>query len=566
MAGWHISLYCEQGEIYAKLEMADSLLYNRVKVFGVNDLSPYQSLRVIKQFDDYCVIGGRLRGGGCVSSSECCGSKDKETPTPNLCIDPENQVKAGKFAAEIEENLSKGQFDNLPLAELENIPVSTVESPLSIAINLINALRNDVAWSNNYRYQLRNTIARLARKYFVSFAIARTNPVLFETSIVSIKDKISQILDIAAAQDRLIALNTGVEVEFKVMNMLAETLKSNKKWLKVIKENAGALVECYNSKSPAPIVEPVANLFAKLRAHLSKDALVERSLLIDRLYSETDEEAIRLLKDIIAESCDSNSWESCYLALSFLEWGVHRDLFKIEQLQRLGPNFETLLTKNMPKANKKLLTVLMKLKELGLFGDLLKKVRSKVDKEELNFYDNLIPYFMKPECKLKQLTNLDPSSRLDCIGRGQELTEVSDVLKREHSVSIVGIPGIGKTTLSLKVAKECLRKDKFDVVWVCSAKSPSTLAASLKTLSDSLGVYSTPKEEYRILLKALSTCKVLLVFDDASLKHSDIYERFRRNPNHYSIFNSTDSNFNHPYSLKGWTEEVAISFMREAAY
>ena len=66
----------------------------------------------------------------------------------------------------------------------------------------------------------------------------------------------------------------------------------------------------------------------------------------------------------------------------------------------------------------------------------------------------------------------------ELIGRDQTVQEVSDSLAYHRLCALVGPPGIGKTSVALKVGQECARGDHpgayEDVVWFTAREKPET--------------------------------------------------------------------------------------------
>jgi tetratricopeptide (TPR) repeat protein len=83
-----------------------------------------------------------------------------------------------------------------------------------------------------------------------------------------------------------------------------------------------------------------------------------------------------------------------------------------------------------------------------------------------------------------------PRHRLDLVGRDDELRQIRALLNADRPeatvgpVSVVGLPGLGKTSLALGYARRF--EAEYDQVWWCRAESRASLLTSLSHLSEFL--------------------------------------------------------------------------------
>jgi len=149
---------------------------------------------------------------------------------------------------------------------------------------------------------------------------------------------------------------------------------------------------------------------------------------------------------------------------------------------------------------------------------------------------------------------------MSIIGRDKELDDVKELLETHSSAAIVGLAGMGKTTLGKKVTEGYL--EEYEIVWSLNASDDATLEESLKGLACELNVKTSSKENYAMFLKALTSYqRVFFLFDNAEVKYLEDYQLFERNGRVKALYTSRSSIFPNSYSLKGWTLEVALKFM-----
>lgn len=555
--GWGVTLKRQNDSFSASLELTGGLFIHDVKVFGVQ--SCFQTLRVEKIDGKYCVLGGLLMGGGGCFGKQSAAIKAQTQPTARPKAHgalESKQREAVEFADQIEDLAGKGIFEGLPLKALSDIPLVSVEAPLYIAQKLLSALKNDNVWTSDFRFQIRYTIARLTRRYLVDYITLR--PTIFKSSKEDLKQLTDEIENMVAVQQKANPVDSGVVAEFSIMSSLINQLKTNERWWTTIISDASMLIECYSSKNPGPLLIRSFELFKRLRDELTKEAKVERALLIDRLYSMDIPDALNLFAEIVMEE---QPWETRFLALAYLEWSLHRDQISRPLLESLRPALEHLVHQKNQRVNEKLLTLLMKLGEEDLFGDLLQLMKQSSE-TTLNFLKDLPPSILAPETVIGSLNNFQSISK-PMFSRSAELAEVKQRLLTQKFLSICGLPGMGKSTLGINAAQELLAH--FEVAWYCNSENATVLEADLKALAASLKIEASAKDGYTYLKSKLKSFrKVLLILDNASsLKEfKDIYEGFKQ-AGAYLLLISRDSTLPNSIVLSGWEVEAAAAFMMD---
>lgn len=269
--GWEVSLVqCGDGYC-AELKLAGGLQISNVKVYGVNSLNPNLLLKVEKVEADYVVIGSRQMGGGCGGSKQQ-NKVTLHTRQPKTHITSEsNQKVAFAYAKAILKLASSGLLYNLPLKELNDIPIETVESPFPIFELLLNALSDITIWSSHFRFQIRYTLARLSRRYMLYSVIFY--PTLNEIRKEEIRKRFDEIKHMADVQR--FAIDSGVKAELRIMSSLIELLSTNKRWLTTLRIYAKTLLKLYTCNYPIPLLLKAFAFFNRFCVVNSKMAKVE---------------------------------------------------------------------------------------------------------------------------------------------------------------------------------------------------------------------------------------------------------------------------------------------------
>jgi len=463
------------------------------------------------------------------------------------------QERAESYAEKIKEKGIKGKLSNLPLSELQDIPISLLDNPLSIATSLIELLGTEGIWTHDRWFQIRSTIARQARKYLVCYLLKTQST---KGQALKLKNRTDEILKMTSIRQKVIGVNSGVEAEFKVISTLVETLQTNKGWWAMVR-STGLFDICSKRKLPL-LSERVTAIFDSIGSLLSPGSLVERSLIIERLFSMKAQAALSLFTEILE---GEQPWESQYLSLAYLEWGIHRSKFTDEQLETLYPLFESLIAMNHTQLNEKLMTIMLKLRDKEVFSDLLSTVKGNLNSSQLAFFERLQPQMLAPETKLACIKNFEISDA-EITGRDSKLKEVERALERDSTISLVGVPGMGKSTLAKKVAERLAKH--FEIVWICPADDGGMFEASLKELGSLLGVESSSRDEYRVLLNALSSYhRVFILFDNASYKHFEVCQMFEKKSRICILYTSSDRSFPNPITVGSLTEDVAMAIMQK---
>lgn len=554
--GWEVTLYYEEEAFHANLVLVAGLQILNVEVYGVKSLSPYQSLRVEKVNRKYAVIGGCLIGGG----GQCVKPKKKsEEPKhkPYLHIAAlrsldSNQKTAANIVDRINKLICKGNFTSFELNKLDNIPIASVEFPLSVVKSLIDILSHDNIWKDQFRFQTRHSLARHARRYFLDFFIQRRKG----QTAMDLENKILDdlFINMRTVQNKATAIDSGLKIEFKIMRRFLNQLDINQQWWVALLGEAPLLFEIYTSIEPVPLLVKSSKLLEQIGS-FSKEALVERCLMIDRLYAMKDQPALDQFIDIMQTD---QPWEIRFLALTYVEWALHSGIFKKEvNLDVIFPKLDQMFLLNHDRLNEKLMTLLLKLGEFGKCLDLLDNLKQKSN-PTLNFLKELPVAMVAPDPQAGSLYNFSETF-LEVVGREREFAEVKRQLLELKHVAIVGLPGMGKSYLGYAVAQDLIFK--FDIIWICNAENETTLDASLKTLASALGVIANANENYIELSRCLSSYKrVLLLLDNALISMQSTYDKLEA-PGLHVLLTTTDSNFKNPYPLNGWPVEFSIDYL-----
>mmetsp|Transcript_10634 Transcript_10634/g.20567 ORF Transcript_10634/g.20567 Transcript_10634/m.20567 type:complete len:161 (-) Transcript_10634:26-508(-) len=145
--GWDIELYSDEGCLYAQLKLGQGFQLCRVPVYGSSELNPYQSLRVVKLSESYCVVVEKLYGGGGCHTKTFRKPKhstpfqlpqeDEESKHP---MPSSSQALAAKYIKGLKAKAKDGICEGLPFAKLQDINKSKIEDPFIIGRALIFAL------------------------------------------------------------------------------------------------------------------------------------------------------------------------------------------------------------------------------------------------------------------------------------------------------------------------------------------------------------------------------------------------------------------------------------------
>lgn len=176
--------------------------------------------------------------------------------------------------------------------------------------------------------------------------------------------------------------------------------------------------------------------------------------------------------------------------------------------------------------------------------------------------------------------NLPPRSEF--VGRGTEKAQVHAALcSRSYLIEINGIGGIGKTSLALEVAYDCLRASRDEkpsdglatfegFIWTTARDRDLSLNAMLDTIARTLeypGIVQQPAEEKRMAIrKLLQAQPCLLVIDNLETITDTLVQDFLLNLPEPSkaLITSREQKLREvkAVSIKGLTESEALALIR----
>eukprot|EP00359_Climacostomum_virens_P005571 CAMPEP_0204912792 /NCGR_PEP_ID=MMETSP1397-20131031/10889_1 /ASSEMBLY_ACC=CAM_ASM_000891 /TAXON_ID=49980 /ORGANISM="Climacostomum Climacostomum virens, Strain Stock W-24" /LENGTH=989 /DNA_ID=CAMNT_0052083893 /DNA_START=201 /DNA_END=3166 /DNA_ORIENTATION=+ len=490
-----------------------------------------------------------------------------------------------KYTSEIQFKAKKGTLTDLPLAQLQNIPLLCIEAPLSIANVLFEVLDEDAVWGKDFLFQIRSNIARLSRRFFFSYFRQETLTGTYPGNQLHLTRELLRHLE----QKRY--FNSGVEAELNSLSNMLQVLKLNHGWLAEVVRKSPILLESYAEMHPASMLGRVSELLHSEHASNDAERQVICSLIVDCLYSQPLESAVALFKEMMKEVLP---WESKFMALAYIEWAVYRSWFSQSSIEtKLKPSLEALVEQNHMKVNEKLETLLRKLKAMGSMQGLeVKSVRPDVK----IMLSELPIELLNPEHTVDSLTNI-PKTPADFTGRESELRRLKKKLLADKFVVVTGLSGVGKSVLAFRAAKDLL--PQFDVVWYFNAKNTSSFEAGAQALASNFRLEILTKEvraqalasnfrsgastgagsrkpsikhkgpiireveKFTGLRKALSRVKgkVLLVFDDIGKEVIAPLELFKVLSNAYILVTSELKTKEETINITNWSEEEAVTFM-----
>ncbi|MGW5385338.1 protein kinase domain-containing protein [Nocardia sp. NPDC003963] len=107
-----------------------------------------------------------------------------------------------------------------------------------------------------------------------------------------------------------------------------------------------------------------------------------------------------------------------------------------------------------------------------------------------------------------------PLEMTGLVGRRTELTEVKNHLSRSRSVTLVGLGGVGKSRVALKVAAQ-VQRDFADGVWLVDLAEVSDGGLLVDTVAATLGVRDdSTRPLFEVLVHCLGSRDMLLVLDN----------------------------------------------------
>jgi len=504
--GWTVALYRQEGGIAADIQLGQNLKLTNVEVYGVDHANPYQHLRIEKRNGKFCVLGHSLLGGGCGTSK-----KPNVMPAilharrPTVLLES-SQLKAENTAKRVESSVKASNFKSLPLGELQSILPVTVQAPLEVARSLLAALSHEALWAHNYTFQLRATLARMARTFLTKHIV--TNSASFIESSAESCPLATDIEVIKGIIARTTHLDYGVQAELGIAIELVDHIRSKSVWWRILSIEQPCFLDYYFRGHATPTTNRINELVLAFKALASRDAVIERVFMTDRLYMLDSAEAFKSFVDLVSST---QCWEVIYMACSYFELGLHRSMFSNQQLKQLKPTLARLVEGDIPKLKEKLLAILLKLKELNLFQDLLGLLQ-KQSEWTLKYLPCLPSSYLHPWPEYLVLSNIPKADKL-FVGRLAEVAAIKQALVDSRSARVAGLPGVGKTALCLKVASEL--EAVYDIIWHTRGASITSFEESLEPLATILQEEPRAADDFSLLKRGLKSFRsTLLIVDD----------------------------------------------------
>jgi hypothetical protein len=129
---------------------------------------------------------------------------------------------------------------------------------------------------------------------------------------------------------------------------------------------------------------------------------------------------------------------------------------------------------------------------------------------DINFCNNSTPTKKVNKASLLNKSNNFPTLKI-FFGRTEELKILSNWIEENRLITIVGLGGIGKTYLSLKLLEQA--QEKFEFVIYKNLEDYPTLKELIYDILESLDIEAFKKDLRTSLLEALSTHSCLIVLD-----------------------------------------------------
>jgi predicted ATPase len=122
----------------------------------------------------------------------------------------------------------------------------------------------------------------------------------------------------------------------------------------------------------------------------------------------------------------------------------------------------------------------------------------------------------------KGLSTNIPELHLEVFGRNESVDKLTDLLVDKRLVTLVGPAGIGKTTLSIKLANS-IAGDYKEGIWFVDFTSINNTEVIVPKIAESLGVKEEPgRELLNTITDKIHGKKVLLIFDNCEQIRKDI--------------------------------------------
>lgn len=547
--GWSVTLHSEAGMVWAALDLVEGLRIPYARVLGIENINSFQHLSVTRVDGEFCVIGGTLHGGGAKHSKSLEEGPTEEFNPYLRRTFSECQSRVEEIANSINEHSNQGIFSEYRLSGLQNISLATIEQKSRVIWYMLKGLTNKKLWEDKHRFQLRYTLLRHTRRYMFGYILDHfaLHQSLSDTERVV---NTELIRDLSA---NLQAIDSGIEAEIDCLLALKDAMHSAE-WWKLLNTKAIALLQVYSSDIPCQLSN-VAELLRTFGKLLTDEGLVEQAFVIDQLYTMSPEDGLACFVSLLStEFC--RSWKTQYMALAYIEWGMHRGHFTKHALGSLKPTLQRLADRDHPKVNEKLMTVLAKLRSLKLFGDIRAQLSTASDDSDLLYYLAALPdQFLDPEPETASISNSLSEAPTDFVD--SEYEAALEALQARKELTIVGAVGSGKRSLAYAISAHYA--GFFDVVWVCNAESDADFEISMAKLAQEFGFKSHKKDVKWALPDCLKQfSKVLIVLVNCSLSERS----YNSIPEHCYLIKTSTAHSLGALQLEGKTTEKLVYYMQ----
>lgn len=424
-----------------------------------------------------------------------------------------NQSRAFDIAQSLVTHARAGDVQSMRLAELEDLPQVSVPAPYPILQCLLTALAQPALWTLSNGYLVRFHLSRLARRYLTDHIFLHRSS-FFRSDLSDLQAQIEEVTHLANNRDQDWP-ESGSLMHLTLMSRLIAVDKDAESWWKSLFRYTSSLLEPYTSLYPTEAPPHLASVSAPpMLSLVGKKHLLELTLLLDEVYfclgslrcpAAIRSQAVTVLSELLASRDD---FTMTYMTLACLEWAIHRGKLDESELRRLGILVEDLLNASTLSHNFRLCEVLASLLVKLCKSDQLTHLLDRATFQQVEFDQRIMRLLsLAPEelCVEPPYSNV-PKARI-LVGREEELDQAKRQLLARRIVTIAGQEGVGKTALACQLANEL--RNGYYVVWLCDARTESTLAASLQCLAQRLGLDSPTS-----LLPHLNSPKVLLLLDD----------------------------------------------------
>ena len=513
-------------------------------------------------------VGMGLKGGGGCEARDCNPSsilspKNQYHNPFNYAgqkdLDPTNTLKANAILEKVVSLAGMGVVVGMDLAELENMPMVTVQASISLFTKMMDAICNEAIWTMPFNYTVRYSMIRLARKYLMDHLFL-SNVSFFSSTSDDLKQKLKNVKRLAEDKD-VIWPESGALTQLDVIESLMTYSKDTTPWWNSLFAAAGTILEAYSTKNPLKALPVVVDVFNKVESIVGFDHLVETQLLLDNLYiylRQNPDDAVSYCSAMLKQT---TSWTTIYSVLSTLEWGMYRDIVTPGHFTKLKEDIRALVQENDQN-------YAQSWRVRGKVGEILLKLRA----DKVTVMDDILDHMLATERNtsvrhvlegfsalkvcveppLEYTTNLTPSS--DFIGRSEELNQASIQLAMNKTVTIAGAAGSGKSDLADMLG---VRSGMFDIVWKCDASSETSLFKGLKALGDHIGITDFKVSK----LTDLFTSKKTLMIFDGMTDSFPIFNQIKDKV--YSVVTTKDTDTRDAVKVKGLDLRTAIGYLKD---